>query len=33
VLRINPFLATAQFGGFTPAFELFNYFVQSLCSH
>jgi hypothetical protein len=27
VLRIDPFLTAAQFGGFAPAFEFFNYFV------
>jgi len=28
VLRIDPFLTAAQFGGFAPAFEFFNYFVH-----
>jgi hypothetical protein len=28
VLRDNSFLATAQFGGFPPTFEFFNYFLH-----
>jgi hypothetical protein len=28
VLRIYSLLATAQFGGFPPAFEFFNYFLH-----